>query len=364
MKKDRVPLSKLSTAQLSPLGIMPEPSQQPVMAAQANFIEGGLLLSIGAHHSVCDASAFDTIINTWARNTAAAGISNPVEVVEPISNDRSILMKAIPGANPADFPEYALSPTQGTAADLNSHQTAAAPIPFELPPMESKIFYFSPESLAELKVSAAAYSTNDALCAFLWRHITLARNPPGVDPTTNSEAEEKNSALLYSVNIRSRAIPPLPANYPGNASLAGMTDRLKIPTLTAKESGLKDAAASIRKSLQKFDTPDCVPLTIGFINSRPNPTDYKIAYHGFLGPDISATSWADIHVYEGFWGEALGKPEFFRMPGEGADGGTVIFPRLPLKEGGGLEVMVGLECGAMERLLKDEEFVKNAKLWA
>lgn len=355
LKKERFPLSMLSTSQLSPVGIMPEPPQQPVMAAQANFVEGGFLLTIAAHHSVCDASAFDAIIGAWASNTAAATTSKPVEVNLPLPNDRSILMEGIPGADLADFPEYFLSPTPQTATtDIGSHQIA------EMPRVVSKIFYFSPESLADLKIAAAAYSTNDAMCAFLWRHITLARNTHGVDPT-NSKNEEKTSALFYSIDIRGRTTPPLPPNYPGNASMAGLTDHLKVPEITA-ESGLKTTAASIRKSVQMFDTPNRVPFAIGLINSRPDPTDYKSVHNGISASDVLVSSWSNLHVYEGFWGEPLGRPELFRIPGEGADGIMFIFPRLPLKEGGGLEVMVGLECGAMERLLEDEEFMKTAKL--
>jgi hypothetical protein len=34
------------------------------MAAQANFIEGGLLLAVEWHHSACDATAAEKIIDT------------------------------------------------------------------------------------------------------------------------------------------------------------------------------------------------------------------------------------------------------------------------------------------------------------
>jgi trichothecene 3-O-acetyltransferase len=35
-----------------------------------------------------------------------------------------------------------------------------------MPPMTSKIFYFSPEHLVDPKTAAKVYSTNDALCTF------------------------------------------------------------------------------------------------------------------------------------------------------------------------------------------------------
>ncbi|RDL41613.1 Uncharacterized protein BP5553_01592 [Venustampulla echinocandica] len=361
LKAEHFPLSKFTTAQLSPLGVMPEPPE-PVMAAQANFIEGGLLLTVGVHHAVCDASAVGTIIDTWAHNTAATSTSEPVSFskYDTPSNDRSPLMVGAPGAKLTDFPEYILQPTpSAAAADVNMEQMAKTG--FSLPPMTTCIFHFSPASLVALKAAAEAYSTNDALSGFLWRHMTLARNP--IQPSGSivpDEDGEKTTAILYAANIRTRCSPPLPHSYLGNASMGTITERLSISTLTSS-SGLKTAASAVRKSLQRLvDTPNRIPLTIGLIDARPDPTELRFAYHGFLGPDISSTSWADIGVYESVWGQ-LGKVESFRVPGEGADGAIAVFPRL---KQGGLEVMVALEAEAMQRLIGDPEFVGKAELWA
>ena len=76
---------------------------------------------------------------------------------------------------------------------------------------------------------------------------------------------------------------------------------------------------------------------------------------------MSATSWADLSVYEHNWGPLLGKVEKFRIPGEGADGALAVFPRV---EDGGLEVMVALEAEAMRMLIGNGQFVEVAELWA
>ncbi|RYP55801.1 hypothetical protein DL771_012392 [Monosporascus sp. 5C6A] len=331
---------------------MPDPSQ-PVMAAQANFIEGGLLLTVGIHHSAGDAVALEGIIEAWAQNTAAAASgSNAFTTYDSQANDRSALMKGEPGARLADFPEYILHPTPkpaGTNEDMPQ-------MPFQLPPMVSHIFYFSPGTLADLKAAAAAYSTNDALCAFIWRNMTLARDFSG--RPSDLDGGENTSAFIYGVNIRNRTSPPLPPTYLGNASVACITDRLTVSTLTGGD-GLPRAADAIRKSLSGFKSPSRVPLTIGLLDSRPDPTDFKLAHNAFLGPDIIATSWADVKAYSWDWG-ALGTPDAFRTPGEGADGVIIILPRL---EDGGLEVSVGLEAAAMDRLLKNNQFIEAAKLW-
>ena len=115
---------------------------------------------------------------------------------------------------------------------------------------------------------------------------------------------------------------------------------------------------ALRSAVNGLNTPDRVALTIGLIASRPNPTDHKFAYNGFLGPDLSSTTWADLDVYDTVWG-SLGTPDAFRIPGEGADGAMMVLPRV---RGGGLEVVVALESRAMACLLADEEFLSWAEV--
>lgn len=350
LKEKNFPLSSLSTTQLSPLGLIPE-QPFPVMAAQANFIKDGLLLTIGVHHSVCDATAIEYIINTWAHNTTA--VTNGSEMFstyDAVLNDRTPIMKGKPGADLADFPEYVLTPTppkDTTNSGLDATST-------EIPPMTARIFYFSLSSLYKLKNAASAFSTNDALNALIWRRVTMARNP-----TSGLLSHNKDSRILYAANIRARENSPLPANYLGNASICGATEALSVPALLSA-SGLSAAAAVIRKSVNGL-TADRITSLTGLLNSRADPSDFKFAYNGFLGPDVSMTTWADVEIYRPDWGPFLGKVEAFRVPGEGMDGVVQVFPRL---RDGGLEICIGLEDGAMERLVQDAEFGEYAQFWA
>ncbi|KAK8037809.1 trichothecene 3-o-acetyltransferase [Apiospora marii] len=359
LKAQGFPLDKFSTAQLSPLGVMPEPPS-PVMAAQANFIEGGLLLTVAFHHSAGDATALETILGIWAQNTAAvASDSKAFASPDARSTDRSALMQGTPPASMDGFPEYLLKPDEKQPT-VPADENAPPPAAFQMPPMQCRILYFSAAKLAELKQEAAAYSTNDAMSAFLWCQMTAARNP-------SSDVDGKVSAFAYAVNIRSRTSPPLPPTYLGNGSMPSMTDRLPVSELlgsvdatTASGGGLKRAAAAIRTSLQRYDTPSRVSETLGLLGARADPADYKLTFNAFLGPDIVSTSWADIKVYAQNWGRDLGSPEGFRMPGEGADGIVMIMPRRPGDDG--LEVLVGLELGAMGRFLESAEFRRFAEV--
>ena len=65
----------------------------------------------------------------------------------------------------------------------------------------------------------------------------------------------QTTALLYAVNVWPRFSPPLPPTYLGNASMAGITERLPISTLTSPLS-LAAAIATIRASINAFNTPN------------------------------------------------------------------------------------------------------------
>lgn len=221
LRKTKFALSELSIALLSPVGVMPTESKSPAMAAQANFINGGLLLAVAAHHSACDAVGFNTIMTTWASATKSIGTSSITYPLSITANDQTPLMADLAGASIDDLPEYILAPTPPTTIttsnDVKSHQMATSPP--QLPPMTSKIFHFAPSFLVALKSAAAAYSTNDALNALIWRRVTLAR----LEHAAGTINGHNSTALLYSVNVRPHTYPPLPQDYTGNAVLAGIT---------------------------------------------------------------------------------------------------------------------------------------------
>jgi hypothetical protein len=303
------------------------------------------------HHSVCDAVGLDHILDTWASNTGIEGDIGASRNHDPISNDRTPLSRELLDTNIGDFPEYVLMPTTQASSQL------AAPT-YQLPPMESKTFYFSPKKLMDLKTEARAISTNDALCAFFWHHMTLARATSSLSPFNSTDDKNAHvSATLFAVNIRGRTSPPLPQPYLGNACLGSLTKRLTVASLTHPETGLRQAAAALRSALNATLEPSRVSRTIVLLSSRQNPQDFQFAVRAFLGPDITMTSWADLKIRDRDWG-SLGSPEGFKIPYEGADGNITIFPRL---HDGGLEVMVYLESEGMANMVKNQTFLKFAE---
>lgn len=289
LKAAHFPLSKFTTARLFPVGYIPEGENPPVIIAQANFIQGGLLLTVCAHHSLCDATGLTTILNTWAKMTSSAHNFAPFSKVNPNINDREPLMTGIPGATLADFTEYILSPSTSTSA-LGAWQSSTTS---ELPAMTSRIFCFSSPALTSLKAAAKAYSTNDAVHALVWCAMTLARLKA---KSVNSDATTK---LQYAANMRSRVTPPLPKDYTGNVSVGNIA-ALLVADLAAPD-GLIKAAAAIRKSVLALDRADRMMAMIGLLGSRGNPMDFKFCFDAFLGPDLVTSTWADCDVFRDEW---------------------------------------------------------------
>jgi hypothetical protein len=238
-------------------------------------------------------------------NTGAIGTMGPTSKYDSGSNFRKPLIERIIASDVADSQEYVLLPTAQSCAS----QMAPS---YQLPPMTSKIFYFSPANLADLKKVSQAFSTNDALSAFFSSQMTLARNLSSpsspLSPEVNKEKSTSTSATLFAVNIRSHTSPRLPPTYPGNASLGSVTQRLSASILTHSETGIIRAAAAFVTANNATHEPSRVYRTIGLLSPRPNPQDFKISVKAFPGPDTTMTSWAGIGITGREWG-SLGKPE-------------------------------------------------------
>jgi hypothetical protein len=113
--------------------------------------------------------------------------------------DREQLMGGVSGGKLEDFPEYKLAPCSPvTDPDASSAQESATP--FKRPEMTARIFHVFKPSLVSLKSAAAAYSTNDALHALFWRHITLAR----CSTMSRKCCSVQATRLQYAAKMRSR----------------------------------------------------------------------------------------------------------------------------------------------------------------
>ena len=87
----------------------------------------------------------------------------------------------------------------------------------------------------------------------------------------------------------------------------------------AAPTGRITAVTAIRSSVRTLSKTYHLGLTIGLLALRSNPTEYKFAYIVFLESDLLGTNLTDLQVYKTHWG-SLGKPEWFHVPLQGAEG--------------------------------------------
>lgn len=145
----------------------------PVSLVQANFIQGGLILSWCILHMAGDGTTFYTWTQIWAEECRRAQGSETqlTEFPDSMLTDREGLMKASGHneGNPEKHPEYVILPFTPQGAPPKMLSDAHRGL----------VFYFSPEALTELKAEASPanatdktdqkwVSTNDALSALLW----------------------------------------------------------------------------------------------------------------------------------------------------------------------------------------------------
>lgn len=359
LRRARFPGSVMDAKKLSPFGWLPTSTTPAVMGAQANFFTGGVLLTISVIHLACDAHGIAEIIKAWAKNSNS--LQAPIPPAR--SMDRMTLMKGQSGADIIDFAEYRVLENQKDMPQGKVDVAKAAP------PIEYSIFHFSPAHLAQLKRSASSpdpedpwISTNDALCAFIWHHISLAR---GLSSPPHSPSHHHHP-LMFTVAVdgRHRFSPPLDSSYLGNAAfICPIVSQVSsvVSSPPSSPSSLYALASHIRTEITNFDDAKMRGI-IALVDSTPFVTDLKLARIADPGRDLAVSSWADMGLYGLEWGAGMGKPECVRVPALPAEmrfpGWIRVFPRL---RDGGLEVMMGLEVGTTERLRADEAWGRFAE---
>lgn len=317
-----------------------------VLAIQANFISGGLLLSIAGLHNVMDGTGLGEVI--WLLAAACRGDDLPEHRLEAANLDRSHL----------------ISPTQPyeRAVDLQHlHLQPQAkqekPSPSNSESMTWACFRLSNAKLAELKIEASKeclmggetpwITTNDAASALIWKAISSARLPR-LDGTAES-------LIVRTVSGRRRLTPPLPDSYPGNV-VHGARGRLSVEEL-ATHLSVSDIAIRLRKATNEIDDLYVRSQSQLF---RSEPDKRKI---GFVmetpGQDLMLSSLADLPIASSDFGPLLGRPEFVRRPDLTTADGLVYL--LPKDAQGNLDVAVSLRCDDLEELKKDEMWSKYAE---
>lgn len=361
LKSKAFPVAAFDADTLCRRSVWPSPGEKrlPVSLVQANFISGGLILTWCLLHMVGDGKSYYTWMKVWAedrRRIQGLEIPEPVSLPTAIWSDRERVMKSS-GRNAGlleNHPEYTLLP----------FTPPGAPPKMVSPDHRGQVFYFSPAALEALKAEASPanatessdqkwISTNDALSALLWRTVMAVQSP--LDSLGSGDPV---SVFNIAIDGRLRTDPPVHPETQG-CFLEYIAVSAPIRKMLEGSLSLSDLAIMIRKQLLRADgqfTDDVAALVEKLEDvDRLVPT----AFLDVPGFNCVQSSWVNFELYSLDWGSVLGgRIDAVRAPHVGIINGLQVV--LPVPTDGGIEVLVGVEEGCLDKLLHEPLWTKFA----
>ncbi|KAI1267670.1 hypothetical protein F5Y18DRAFT_308077 [Xylariaceae sp. FL1019] len=364
LKNADMPPHKLDASVLAPLtaGIG---ETRKVMSVQANFIHGGLLLAFCFHHNFVDAYGAGRIIARFSEHcNGTAALSTTADPTRNDTGSESI----------ADVLDTELLKKEYSFEDLEKNPDLwrlnclecrgvndfrwpdfiPSLLPERKPPVISNMFSFSLEALAQIKTMARPsqsgewVSTNDALVAFLWRHIMRARFPSSI-----TESEPSGSKSNVVVALDGRKDLSISPTYIGNCLFHCFTE-LPINMIGSENTQLGDIAIKVRQTINSARNATLLKAVVGLAATHPDCQTIKYANDN-LGPDLYVTSWVDLPLYKLEWGP-LGKTDFFRIPDRQFESLCCILP----PKDGVVQLITSMGEDHTKRLRSDAEFARFA----
>lgn len=312
----------------------------PVVAIQANFIKGGLLLDCAAQHNMIDMSGIEQVLRLLA--TLMRGEEIPPLAIEQGNRDRRNMIPLLKSTEPLRDHSHLRRAKPG------EKQTALVEPDS---PYRWCNFRFSSASQARLKAlaskpsehnSAVSFiSTNDALSAFCWQRIITARQHRRRSPTTISK-------FCRAVDCR-RALG-VPKEYMGHMVQIA-TSYLTFQELETLP--LAAVASVLRESVNDVNNEYTVRSWTTLIANEPDKS--TIVFGGKFNPDtdVGSSSWAHVNLCREEFG-TLGKPSLIRRPNFIPLRSDVYF--LPHTEAGDIDALVCVNELDFEALTVDGEW--------
>lgn len=351
----RGPASMLPGDLLAPRKAFPETYYEterdpaPVIALQANFVTGGLLLDCAAQHNFIDMSGINQCYNLLA--TALRGEPFPSDAIAEGNMDRRNLVPLLQ--------EHETVLDHGQFLRPGSDDLPPPPREPESPFLW-RYFRFSRATLAALKAMATPptagreacpssppsyVSTNDALSAFCWQRVTATR-------LARRKTPEAVAKFCRAVDAR-RAMG-VPQGYMGDlvtiaTSTMGFRELVEAP--------LAEISNRFRRDLEAVNNRDYVRSFATWIARTADKA--TIAYGGKFNPDtdIGSSSWAHIRLATVDFGP-LGRPSLIRRPDFVPLKSDIYF--MPQTESGDIDALVCFNRADLDGLMKDEMWTTYA----
>ncbi|KAI0163975.1 transferase family-domain-containing protein [Xylariaceae sp. FL1272] len=358
----------------------------PVLLAQANFVQGGVLLAFGVFHPVIDGHSGSLLMKLWAKHARSLQTETinpgPTLAMHPESGDYGLLDRIWRDENKDVRPKdtvvaSASAETWRLLGLLAPSEPSPGFDPNARPPkMRTTIFYVSASNFEALRAEAnhqdieddnerEQITANDALMAMLWRCVTKARAKAADERDGTDYAPNATSLLDLTLDGRGIFSKALPWSYMGTLIFISTT-AMSVGRLIDEHTSLSEIASNIRHSINAI-TSDRLQQAFDLARSLPDYGDsLRFPFSTFKGAEVCFTSWIGLSAYDICFGDVLfangGHADFLRPPRREYDAYCRRCVVLPMQPSGGFEILLTLKEKEMEIFERDNEVVRYATI--
>ncbi|KAL0765367.1 hypothetical protein CaCOL14_012116 [Colletotrichum acutatum] len=371
------------------------PLPADVFIAQANFITGGCILAINMHHQCFDGTGTIMVMRIWGEccRYVQGDASATCAWLDKESLNRNlpqILYEMEGYAKPAghvdknvwgfiDIPDPAETGTECVTEIKNLvTESPLPPAPFfprntqwpPIPPadgrhLDSSTFIIPAEMVEQLRqdvltdpVAGGLISDSDMIQAFVWRAAVKARHHVATQLRNETFETDEMAIVELPIDARPYFSKLLPESYMGNLVVINRPS-MPVATLCGTETTVAQIAQVLRAAAVHI-TPSLVHDAFTLLQSVPDYTKVTTACMGMEGMhtavnnlmlfQTNAISFGDEFLDDG------GVPSAMRVQMDAINAAFRMLVIHPLREDGGIELVIGTLPEELDVLLADGEF--------
>ena len=331
----------------------PSTGSTAVFEVKANFINGGLILTIVGHHQVMDMMGQAFLIRLLSRACADQTITE--DELQILNTARANSIPLLEGHALAEAERKLQSTTPEHTANIDEPLKPLPELPVQQPSRECSwvFFNFTSSALTVLKSEAAStitsgyISTDDAMTAVVWKYLSIAR--------TGRIGSKAITKLGRAVDVRRYL--ERPKTYPGLMQYMSHHSR----TISQiKEESLGSIASELRVAVDPKTAKLAEDVRLLATKIAQTKDRSKFNFTGAFDPSTSLmlSSWAGVECYDLGFGLGLGLPEMVRRPSfTNVEGLGYFMPKCP---NGDIALLLCARIEDLEQLKSDQAFIKYA----
>ena len=353
LRQASFPISMLDEDIVAPRKTLPSDAERadsaPVFLLQANFVTGGLVLTILGHHMAMDMTGQGQMMHLLSK-----ACRNEPFTSEELSSGNVPRHNMIPLLEEDYDTEKSRSELADSIKQPTPPQSADNPPPPPPPKATWSSFIFSPTSLTALKslanqsITTSYISTDDALTAFIWQSVIRARVSRlfPTNPCTLTRAIDARPYLSVS-----NTYPGLLQNLTYHKSTVQALATAPLGSIASQlRAALAPSTSTITHDIRALAT---------LLSRSPDKGSVSFAASLDLSVDVMVSSWAKVDAYALDFGLGCGKPEAVRRPR--LDSVESLVYLLPKPADGEIAVAICLRDEDLVRLRADEVFGEFAR---